>query len=202
MVEEHPHGLDLGRQEPADAVPSTARGDDDAGHAEGGEQRDPRVLLELVEEEEPIHAALPGPAPVDLEILAALADDAQKEGPVGLVEVLLDPEQRPHVVRLGHDHRGVAGDDQPDGPRPACRKRHSGRAGLESQLVGQFEDLAAGFRADAGAAVQRIRDRGLGDREPAGDVADRHPLAALGPVRAHLGSRVSAEIGRDRERSR
>ncbi len=176
VVEQQRHGLHRRADQPPDLVVGVVGAHHHARHPEFLQQRDPRVVVVLVEQDEPVDPALPGPSPQYVEILALLAGQPEQEGGVDLVQVLLDADQGAHVERLGRDQRGVAGDDDADGSGAAGRECDGGRVRVEAELLGQVEDPLPGLVADPGAAVQRVRHGCLRDVQTACEIADGDSL--------------------------
>ena len=94
-------------------------------------------------------------------------------------ELELDAGDEGGEERVGAQQQRIARDHEADRVLLAPAERARGGARLPAELVGDLEDPVARGVGDAGAAVERERDRGRRDAGMAGDVDDRRSPPAF-----------------------
>jgi hypothetical protein len=148
------------------------------GQAELAQQCRSPVTHVQVGEEDPVRPAGRREPPVH-RLLPAVLDDLQHQRLAAGREDGLHARDERREERVGAEQLGRACDDQTDGERPRRRQCTCAGVGRPAQLVRGGEDALAGGLADTRSAVERERDRPVGDVGEAGDVLDRR-FAACG----------------------
>ena len=155
--------------------------DDDGRKAETHELVDARVVDAQVDHQHAVDAVLAPPAAVDLDLLADVADELERECDRARGELRLDAGDELHEERLERERPRRPREHEPARVGAGRRERARRAVRIPAELVGDREDAVARVVGDAGPAVERVRDGALRDAGALGDVADRDPAAPLSP---------------------
>ena len=153
--------------------------DDDSREAETNKLVDAGVVEAQVDDEHAVHPVFAEPAAVDLDLVADVADELERECDGARRELLLDPGDELHEERLVRDRPRGPCEHEPARVGAGRRERARRTIRIPAELVRDRDDAIARVVGDARPAVECVRDGALGHTGALGDVLDRDPTAPL-----------------------